>query len=282
MSENEETKEETMPAEKQESLTELRRKKFQEAYDIRFEGIDISIKPTRRKDRQTGAMVEGKPLAYLNWAVAQRTFLQIYPDGIWGVIETPDASPLWNINGYGMLKLYAEALGRRVVEYYPLMEGGMNDAMKIEAIDGRDVSDSIQRGFTKLFARFGIGLYIYEGKLDSNKTAKTLEGVKKRESRKQNYQSEPQAEPTPQTQAEAAVVIQQPPKKKPTPEEIEEAAKNNQDPPTEEQLKELRLLYAQEGEAGEAMFMRNEMFLRSKSKKWMANFINGKKAKKNG
>lgn len=262
----------------EEELTKLREEKFQQAYDMRFDETDISVKPTRRKNRQTGQMEEGKPLAYLNWAVAQRAFLQIYPDGEWGVIETPENSPLWNINGYGMLKLYAEALGKKITEYYPLMDGGMNDSMKVETIDGRDISDSIQRGFTKLFARFGIGLYIYEGKLSQAKMDKTIAGLKKRE--KREARPEPSQPEQPKTPQEAAVEIQKPPKPAPTVEELEKAAKDNQNPPSDELLKTLRLLYAKDGK--EDMYLRNELFFRSKSKEWVEDFINKKKGAENG
>lgn len=148
-------------------IQEELQKKFEVAYCKRFGKDDIDWKPTLRKDKRTGEMVEGKPLAYLNWAVAWRAMKEIYPDANYRVVETPEGSPLWNINGYGMVKCAVSTMGVEHVETFPVMQGGRNDSMKIEEIDGRDVNDSIQRGLTKACARFGIGLYIYEGKLES-------------------------------------------------------------------------------------------------------------------
>lgn len=148
--------------------------RFAKAYAIRFGDSDIEWKPTQYRDKKSGQMVEGKPLAYLNWAVAWRAMLEVYPDANYGVIENPEGSPLWNVNGYGMVKCYVEAMGIRRVETFPIMQGGRNDSMKTEEIDGRDVNDSIQRGLTKAIARWGIGLYIYEGKAEATKEAKTV------------------------------------------------------------------------------------------------------------
>ena len=144
------------------------RKRFAEAYAIRFSDDDIDQKPTRYKDKATGQFREGKPLSYLNWAVAWRTMLEVYPEANYGVIED-NGSPLWNVNGYGMVKCYVEVDGIRRVETFPIMQGGQNESMKVEEIDGRDINDSIQRGLTKAVARWGIGLYIYEGKIDAPK-----------------------------------------------------------------------------------------------------------------
>lgn len=156
---------------------ELLAMKFKEAYDKRFEKDDIDWKPTQYKDRSSGAFVEGRPLAYLNWAVAWRTMKEIYPDANYRVVENTEGSPLWNINGYGMVKCAVSALGVEHVETFPIMQGGRNDSMAIGDIDGRDVNDAIQRGLTKACARFGVGLYIYEGKLDTpNMTSKAYQG----------------------------------------------------------------------------------------------------------
>lgn len=146
---------------------ELLKSKFSEAYAIRFSNDDIDQKPTRYKDKSTGEFKNGKPLSYLNWAVAWRSFCQVYPDANYRVVETPDGSPLWNVNGFGMVKCAVSALGVEHVETFPIMEGGQNESVKMEEVDARDVNDSIQRGLTKAVARFGIGLYIYEGKIES-------------------------------------------------------------------------------------------------------------------
>lgn len=150
----------------------LFKKTFEEAYAWRANEGDVDWKPTQRKDYKTGQMVEGNPLAYLNWAVAWRTMVSFYPDANYRVIETESGSPLWDINGYGMVKCAVSAMGIEHVETFPIMQGGRNDSMKMEEIDGRDVNDSIQRGLTKAVARFGIGLYIYEGKLEAPKKVK--------------------------------------------------------------------------------------------------------------
>lgn len=150
----------------------LFKKTFEEAYAWRASEGDVDWKPTQRKDYQTGQMVEGKPLAYLNWAVAWRTMVTFYPDANYRVIETESGSPLWDVNGYGMVKCAVSAMGIEHVETFPIMQGGRNDSMKMEEIDGRDVNDSIQRGLTKAVARFGVGLYIYEGKLEAPKKVK--------------------------------------------------------------------------------------------------------------
>lgn len=132
--------------------------KFKRAYQMRFNPDDIDWK--RGSDKMPA-------VAYLNWAVAWRAFKEIYPDGNYRLIEH-DGDPLWNFNGYGMLKCAVSAEGIEYVETFPVM-GFHNEAQKIEQIDSRDINDSAQRGFTKAIARFGIGLYIYEGKAPKNK-----------------------------------------------------------------------------------------------------------------
>lgn len=157
---------------------------FEEAYGLRFKDEDIDWKPTRYKDKRTGQFVEGKPLAYLNWAVAWRSMLQVYPDAEFGVDETAEGSPLWDVNGHGMVKCWVSAFGIRRTEVFPIMQGGQNDSMKLEEIDGRDVNDSIQRGLTKAIARWGVGLYIYEGKCEAKQACRS------------NYPSRPQTAPS--------------------------------------------------------------------------------------
>lgn len=132
---------------------ELIAKKFKEAYDWRADETDVDWKDTGRVQ-----------LAYLNWAVAWRKMKEVYPDANYRLIDH-DGDPLWNINGYGMLKCAVSALGVEYVETFPIMDN-RNDAMQIESITARDVNDSMQRGLTKAIARFGVGLYIYEGKLE--------------------------------------------------------------------------------------------------------------------
>lgn len=133
---------------------------FNKAYAIRFDPKEIDWKPTFSKGK------EGAPLAYLNWATAWAKFAEIYPEGHIEILEH-DGDPLWVSNGYGFVKVRANACGFSYTEVFPIMQGGANDAVKIEEIDGRDVNDSIQRAITKVIARFGIGLYIYEGKLEA-------------------------------------------------------------------------------------------------------------------
>lgn len=132
--------------------------KFKEAYARRFGKDDIDWKDTGF----------GKKLAYLNWAVAWRAMKEVYPDANYRLIETPDGNPLWNVNGFGMLKCAVSAMGIEHNETFPIMDN-RNNAMKLDQIDARDINDSMQRGLTKACARFGIGLYIYEGKLESPK-----------------------------------------------------------------------------------------------------------------
>lgn len=140
---------------------------FAKAYEWRADASDIDWKPTRYKDKATGQWKEGQKLAYLSWAVAWRKFKEFYPDANYRLIETPEGSPLWNVNGYGMLKCAVSACDTEFVETFPVMTGGQNEAMPIDQIDCRDVNDSAQRGLTKAIARFGVGLYIFEGKLDA-------------------------------------------------------------------------------------------------------------------
>lgn len=148
-----------------EQIEELRAR-FALAYEWRADKSDIDWKPTRFKNKVTGQWQEGKSLAYLSWAVAWRKMKEFYPDANYRLVETVEGSPLWNINGYGMLKCAVSACGVEHVETFPIMEGGQNEAMAIDKIDCRDVNDSMQRGLTKAIARFGVGLYIFEGKLE--------------------------------------------------------------------------------------------------------------------
>lgn len=138
----------------QERLDELKAK-FAEAYEWRADDSDIDWKE----------MGYGKSLAYLSWAVAWRKMKEIYPDANYRLIETIEGSPLWNVNGYGVLKCAVSACGVEHCETFPIMDN-KNNAMKIETIDARDINDSMQRGLTKAIARFGVGLYIFEGKCE--------------------------------------------------------------------------------------------------------------------
>lgn len=151
------------------------RAKFALAYEWRADESDIDFK-------QTGY---GKDLAYLSWAVAWRKMKEIYPDANYRLVETVEGSPLWNVNGYGMLKCAVSACGVEHVETFPVMDN-KNNSVKIENVDGRDVNDSMQRGLTKAIARFGVGLYIFEGKLEAPKKAPS----------KPSYEK-PQPKPTP-------------------------------------------------------------------------------------
>lgn len=142
-------------------------RRFNIGYEMRFDDGDIEWKKTWNKNKRTGELTEGKPLAYLSWAVAVREFRRLYPEGRLIVESDPCGSPLINVNGYGMIKVTIEFLRQSYSELYPIMKGGANDAMKMEEIDSRDVNDAIQRGTAKAIAKYaGIGLYIYEGKLD--------------------------------------------------------------------------------------------------------------------
>lgn len=135
---------------------------FAQAYEWHADTSDIDWKE----------MGYGKKLAYLSWAVAWRKFKEFYPDANYRLIETPEGSPLWNVNGYGMLKCAVSACDVEFVETFPIMDN-KNASIAIESIDARDVNDAMQRGLTKAIARFGVGLYIFEGKLESpNQVAK--------------------------------------------------------------------------------------------------------------
>lgn len=140
-----------------EQIEELRAK-FALAYEWRADKDDVDFK-------QVGY---GKDLAYLSWAVAWRKMKEIYPDANYRLVETVEGSPLWNVNGYGMLKCAVSACGVEHVETFPIMDN-KNNSVKIENVNGRDVNDSMQRGLTKAIARFGVGLYIFEGKLEAPK-----------------------------------------------------------------------------------------------------------------
>ena len=143
----------------QERLDELKAK-FAEAYEWRADESDIEFKE----------MGYGKSLAYLSWAVAWRKMKEIYPDCNYRLVENADGNPLWNVNGYGMLKCAVSACGVEHIETFPIMDN-KNNAVAIESIDARDINDSMQRGLTKAIARFGVGLYIFEGKLEAPKKA---------------------------------------------------------------------------------------------------------------
>lgn len=139
---------------------------FAKACKKRFDDSDVDWKKTFKKDKATGNLIEGRPLAYLNWAVAWRSMVEFYPDAEYKVLENADGGPLFNVNGYGMVKVAVKALGVERIEIFPIMRGGQNNSVKMGEIDGRDINDAIQRALTKCIARFGVGLYIYEGKLD--------------------------------------------------------------------------------------------------------------------
>lgn len=132
-------------------VMDLLSEKFNEAYGRNIADDDVESKT-----------ICGTTLYYLKWATAWRIMKEVYPDANYRMIETPEGSPVWNINGYGMVKCAVSALGVEHMETFPVMDM-RNNAMKIETIDARDVNDSIQRGLTKACARFGVGLSIYEG-----------------------------------------------------------------------------------------------------------------------
>lgn len=144
-------------------MVDLLSSKFEEAYAWRAKWEDV----------ETKSISQATTFFYINWAVAWRKMKEFYPDANYRVIENAEGSPLWNVNGYGMVKCAVSALGVEYVETYPIMDK-RNSAMKIENITARDVNDSIQRGLTKAIARFGVGMYIYEGK------TKELEDEKRR------------------------------------------------------------------------------------------------------
>lgn len=148
---------------------DLLKEKFEEAYKVKWEADDVEWKE----------MGYGKSLAYLKWSTCWRLMKQVYPDANYRVIETIEANPLWNVNGYGFVKVGVSALGVEHIQTFPIMDN-RNNAMKINSeklgngtiikgIDGRDVSDSIQRALVKACAMFGIGLAIYEGKIEKPK-----------------------------------------------------------------------------------------------------------------
>ena len=165
-----------------EQIEELRAK-FALAYEWRADKNDVDFK-------QVGY---GKDLAYLSWAVAWRKMKEIYPDANYRLVETVEGSPLWNVNGYGMLKCAVSACGVEHVETFPIMDN-KNNSVKIENVNGRDVNDSMQRGLTKAIARFGVGLYIFEGKLETPKEEPTKPACSK---------PKPSASPAPAKPAEA-------------------------------------------------------------------------------
>lgn len=152
-------------------LIKERAEAFEKANAHRFDEKDIEWKPTYRKNRQTGQSEESGKLAYLNWATAWETMKKFYPDCNFEVLDH-DGDPLFNVNGYGMVKVSVSALGVTHTEVFPIMHGGANEATVMEEIDARDINDSIQRAVTKACARFGVGLYIYQGKLKEPKEYK--------------------------------------------------------------------------------------------------------------
>ena len=165
-----------------EQIEELRAK-FALAYEWRADKDDVDFK-------QVGY---GKDLAYLSWAVAWRKMKEFYPDANYRLVETVEGSPLWNVNGYGMLKCAVSACGVEHVETFPIMDN-KNNSVKIENVNGRDVNDSMQRGLTKAIARFGVGLYIFEGKLEAPKEEPAKPAYSK---------PKPSANPAPAKPAEA-------------------------------------------------------------------------------
>lgn len=153
---------------------------FDKAYQWRADASDIDWKE----------MGYGKKLAYLSWAVAWRMFKTFYPDANYRLIETPEGSPLWNVNGFGMLKCAVSACGVEHVENFPVMDN-KNASIAISDIDGRDVNDSMQRGLTKAIARFGVGLYIFEGKVEEPKQVRQAPKQPQTTVAKQNPEDKP-------------------------------------------------------------------------------------------
>lgn len=154
---------------------DLLAEKFAKASTWRASKEDIDWKEIRYNGASGSRSVK---LAYLNWAVAWRVMLEIYPDANFRIIEDALGNPVWNVNGFGFVKCAVSALGVERVETFPIMDN-RNDSMPMDKIDGRDINDSIQRGLTKCVARFGVGLYIYEGKLEAPKGTKFEEAEAK-------------------------------------------------------------------------------------------------------
>lgn len=155
---------------------DLLAEKFAKASAWRASKEDIDWKEIKYNTK-SGKTVSVQ-LAYLNWAVAWRAMLEIYPDANFRIIEDALGNPVWNVNGFGFVKCAVSALGVERVETFPIMDN-RNDSMPMDKIDGRDINDSIQRGLTKCVARFGVGLYIYEGKLEAPKGTKFEEAEPK-------------------------------------------------------------------------------------------------------
>lgn len=138
---------------------ELLKKTFEEATKWRASKSEVETKKVKMNN---GSELS---LTYLNWATAWRKMKEFYPDANYELVEDIGGNILWNVNGYGMLKCKVSAFGTSHTETFPIMDN-RNNAVEIENIDARDINDSAQRGFTKAIARFGIGLYIYEGQFD--------------------------------------------------------------------------------------------------------------------
>ena len=155
---------------------DLLAEKFAKASAWRAKPEDVDWKEIKYNTK-SGKTVSVQ-LAYLNWAVAWRAMLEIYPDANFRIIEDALGNPVWNVNGFGFVKCAVSALGVERVETFPIMDN-RNDSMPMDKIDGRDINDSIQRGLTKCVARFGVGLYIYEGKLEAPKGTKFEEAEAK-------------------------------------------------------------------------------------------------------
>ena len=110
---------------------DLLAEKFAKASAWRAKPEDVDWKEIRYNGASGSRSVK---LAYLNWAVAWRAMLEIYPDANFRIIEDALGNPVWNVNGFGFVKCAVSALGVERVETFPIMDN-RNDSMPMDKID---------------------------------------------------------------------------------------------------------------------------------------------------
>ncbi len=102
-------------------------------------------------------------LTYISWSEAWGQLLEQYPDATYEVHENPATFlPIYSGGGVAFVKVSVTVEGKTNTEYYPIMDF-RKKAIPEDKLNSNDVYNAIQRGLTKCIARFGLGLYIYEG-----------------------------------------------------------------------------------------------------------------------
>lgn len=101
-------------------------------------------------------------LSYLSWAYAWAKVKKLYPNANYKVYEAENGCIYFTVGKIYWVKTWFTIEGLEHIEYLPVM-GYKNKSISLENVTSFGVNKSIQRSMTKVLARYGLGLYLYNG-----------------------------------------------------------------------------------------------------------------------